>query len=138
MRAYITSPTPFQYLMEPSNLFEHKLRAGTAYPSGAHGFIPCFQRSSCYQIFSFLCNVLQIVVCPFSFSHHSLRLLITPLVSSNFCQSVKLFETGVHITAPYKIGQAYTFVNQKLYWSFSYYFFFSISKLTSCLPCCDQ
>ena len=28
-------------------------------------FIPGLQRSSCCSIFSFLCNVLQIVVCPF-------------------------------------------------------------------------
>ena len=38
--------------------------AGTAYPSGVPEFTPRFQWVSCYSIFSFMCNVLQIVVCP--------------------------------------------------------------------------
>ena len=39
--------------------------AGTAYPSKAPGFTPGFQWGSCYSIFSFMCKVLQIAVCPF-------------------------------------------------------------------------
>ena len=39
--------------------------AGTAHPSGA----PEFSWGSCYSIFSFMCIVLKIVVCPFSFDH---------------------------------------------------------------------
>ena len=35
------------------------------HPSGAPEFAPGFQQGSCYSIFSFMCNVLQIVVCPF-------------------------------------------------------------------------
>ena len=48
---------------------------------------PRFFWGSCYSIFSFLCNVLSIFVCPFSFwplyctSFFDLRLLITLLVS---------------------------------------------------------
>ena len=41
--------------------------AGTAYPSGAPELCSVFQWGSCYSIFHFMCNVLQIVVCPFSF-----------------------------------------------------------------------
>ena len=39
--------------------------AGTAYPSGANDFIPGFKLGSCYSIFSFLCGILDIIVCPF-------------------------------------------------------------------------
>ena len=38
---------------------------GLAYPSGAPEFNPSFYWVSCYSIFSFLCNVLLIVVCLF-------------------------------------------------------------------------
>ena len=55
------------------------------------GLIPGLQWGSCYSIFSFLCSVLQIVVylfvslfCPLCCLSFDLRLLITPLVSSNF------------------------------------------------------
>ena len=37
--------------------------------SGAPEFTPGLQWGSCYSIFSFMCNVLQIFVCPFSFGH---------------------------------------------------------------------
>jgi len=64
--------------------------AGTAYPSGApdHGFIPNFQWSSCYFIFSFLCSYFA-DHCPFLFwplccLSFDLLLLITPMVSSKF------------------------------------------------------
>ena len=43
--------------------------AGTAYPSGAPEFTPGFQWDSCCSIFCFLCNVLQITVCPFVLFH---------------------------------------------------------------------
>ena len=43
--------------------------AGTANPYGASEFIPGFNGSSCCSIFSFWCNVLLIVVCPFLFGH---------------------------------------------------------------------
>jgi hypothetical protein len=54
--------------------------AVTAYTSGTTAFTPpSFQWGSCYSILSFLCNVLYIVVCPFSFclSLFDLRLMIT-------------------------------------------------------------
>ena len=46
--------------------------AGTAFRPGALELTHGFQQCSCYSIFSFMCSVLQIVVCPFvffSFSH---------------------------------------------------------------------
>ena len=46
-----------------SGIFSHIL--GTAYPSGTPEFTPGFWWSSCYSIFIVMCNVLQIVVCPF-------------------------------------------------------------------------
>ena len=59
------------------------------YPSGAPEFTPSFQWRSSYSIFSFLYNVLYIVVCHFfSFlplcclSFFCWQTLITPLVSS--------------------------------------------------------
>ena len=38
-------------------------------PSGAHEFTPGFSWGLCCSIFIFLCNVMHIVVCPFSFDH---------------------------------------------------------------------
>ena len=38
-------------------------------PSGAPEFTPSILWCLCCSIFSFMCNVLQIVVCPFSFGH---------------------------------------------------------------------
>jgi hypothetical protein len=64
--------------------------AGTANPYGASEFIPGFNGSSCCSIFSFWCNVLLIVVCPFFIwslcccLSFELRLLIIPLVSSSY------------------------------------------------------
>ena len=40
------------------------------------------QLGSCYSIFDCLCNVLLIDVCPFSFGHCVVWILITTLVSS--------------------------------------------------------
>ena len=42
--------------------------SGTTHRSGVHGFIPDFYCGSCCTIFSFLCNVLKIIVGSFSFS----------------------------------------------------------------------
>jgi hypothetical protein len=39
--------------------------AGIAYPSEAPEFSPGFSIISCYSVFGFMRNVLQIVVCPF-------------------------------------------------------------------------
>ena len=70
-----------------------------------------FYWCSCYLIFSFLCNVLQIVVCLFSLGHcivcpsEDLPLLITPLVSSNFSY---LYNKGIYqqfIGAPFLYRQ---------------------------------
>ena len=43
-----------------------------------------FLWGSCCSIFSFLCNVLSTIVCPFSLFFFDVRLLITFMVSSNF------------------------------------------------------
>ena len=62
--------------------------AGTAYPSGAHEFIPGFQWGLCYSIFSFMCLfcswlfVLFLLVIVLSVLFR-FTILITPLVSSN-------------------------------------------------------
>jgi len=48
-----------------SNMAGVTYGAGTANPSGAHEFTLGFQWGSCCSIFSFLCSVLYIVVCPF-------------------------------------------------------------------------
>jgi hypothetical protein len=41
-------------------------------PSGAHEFTPGFSWGLCCSIFILLCNVMHIVVCPFSFDRCSL------------------------------------------------------------------
>jgi hypothetical protein len=43
--------------------------AGTAHPSGSPEFTPVFQLGSNCSIFSFLCSILYIIVCSFSFGH---------------------------------------------------------------------
>ena len=66
--------------------------AGTAYPSGAREFTPGFQWGSCYSIFSFMCMFCRslFVLLYFFFwplyclYFFDVRVLITPLVSSNF------------------------------------------------------
>ena len=63
--------------------------AGTAYPSGAPQFTPNFQWGSQYSIFSFMCMfcrslfVLLSLLWPLCCLSFDLRILITPLVSSN-------------------------------------------------------
>ena len=47
-----------------SNMMSATNGAGTAFPSVAHEFTSGFQWGSCCSIFSFLCSVLQIIVCP--------------------------------------------------------------------------
>jgi hypothetical protein len=64
--------------------------AGTSYPSGAREFTPALQWGyCCLSIFSFLCSMLYIIVCPFYFVHcivlsFDLRLLLNLLVSLDF------------------------------------------------------
>jgi hypothetical protein len=41
----------------------------SVYPSGTPEFTPCFHWVSHWSIFSFLCNVLWIIVCPFPFGN---------------------------------------------------------------------
>ena len=66
--------------------------AGTAYPSEDPKFSPDFSGVPVTRSLVFLCNVLHILVCPFVIFlfwplyclSFELRLLITPLVPSNF------------------------------------------------------
>ena len=52
--------TPFQN----ANFGIRHVKAGTAYPSGAYVFTFVFLQGLCCSIINFLCNALQIVVCP--------------------------------------------------------------------------
>ena len=67
---------------------------GTINPSGAPEFTPGFQWDQCCLIFSFLCSILQIVVCPFVLyllAFIDLRILITSFVSPNFSYTIYIF-----------------------------------------------
>ena len=89
-------PSPFMTyhrVCNKSNTTGANSGTGTAYPSGAHEFTLDFWWGSCYTMFSFLCRLFQIIVCPFVLFFFvwplnclslDLRFLITPLVSSNF------------------------------------------------------
>jgi hypothetical protein len=67
---------------------------GIAYPSGAPEFTPGFNWGSCYSIFSFICMfcwslfvLLYFLFWPLCFLFFfDIRILITPLVSSNSSQ----------------------------------------------------
>ena len=59
-----------EHLSNQSNTIGATNGTGTVYPFGAPKFIPGFQWGLCCLIFSVLCNVLQIVVFPFSFDHY--------------------------------------------------------------------
>jgi hypothetical protein len=61
--------------------------AGTAYSSGAPEFIPASYWDSNFSIFSFLCIVLVIVVCPFPLAILLSVLLITRfgIFNSSYC-----------------------------------------------------
>ena len=76
--------------------------AGTAFPSEAPEFTPGFQWGSYYSIFSFMCNVLQIVVCPFVLFLFAIVLSVFlqftdsdyPLVSSSSSFTIQLVMLG--------------------------------------------
>ena len=64
--------------------------AGTAYPQVASEFTPVFQWGLCYSMFSFMCMfcrslfaLLYFFLWPLCGQFFDLRILITPLVSSN-------------------------------------------------------
>jgi hypothetical protein len=59
-----------------------------------------FSGGSCYSIFSFMCNVLYVVVCPFvsflltiGLYFFNLRIMINPLASSNSSNRQNTYET---------------------------------------------
>ena len=68
--------------------------AETVYPSGAPDFTPDFKKGSCYSILSFICMFCRsLFVCLYFFFwplcclfFFDIRVLITPLVSSNSCR----------------------------------------------------
>ena len=59
----------YHRMFKKSNTTGVTCGADPAYPPGATEFTPEFYWISCCSIFSFLCNVLYIVVFPFSFGH---------------------------------------------------------------------
>ena len=63
------SPCQLMFVSFNSNMAGVTYGAGTANPFGAPELILSFQLASCYLSFSFLCSVLYILVCPFSFGH---------------------------------------------------------------------
>ena len=71
--------------------------AGTSKPSGAPQLNASFLWGTLYSLFSFLCSVLCIIVCPFvsfSFDHFAsffyLQFVIFPVVSSHFYVSLSM------------------------------------------------
>lgn len=62
-------PTRFPYhmmfVLYNNNTIGITGRAGSANRSRAHEFIPHFYRCFSCSMFSFLCSVLQIIICPF-------------------------------------------------------------------------
>ena len=68
--------------------------AGTACPFGAPGFSPGFQWGSCYSIFSFICmfcRSLFFFYWPLCCLFCDLRILITPLVFSNYSYRASIY-----------------------------------------------
>ena len=63
------SPCQLMFVSFNSNMAGETYGAGTANPFGAPELILGFQLASCCLSFSFLCTVLYILVCPFSFGH---------------------------------------------------------------------
>ncbi len=62
-------PCQIMFVLLNNNMVGVTYGAGTANPFGASELILGFQLASCCSIFSFLCSVLYIIVCPFSFGH---------------------------------------------------------------------
>jgi len=60
---------PYQMMLVSCRVVRVACGAGTVDLSGAHELIPSFYWDSCCPIFSFLCNVLLIVICTLSFGH---------------------------------------------------------------------
>ena len=77
----IIAPCLYNSMMDTPSI------TGTADSSGAPEFQQSFSEIRVARSLVFLYNCLYIIVCPFSFGHWivcAMRLLITPLVSSNF------------------------------------------------------
>ena len=77
----------YHRIFNQSNTTGDTSGARTANLFGAPEFTPGFWQGTCYSIFSFMCNVLQIVLLYFFFwalhcLSFDLRLLINPLISS--------------------------------------------------------
>ena len=85
----LSSFMTYHWICNQSNTAGATSGAGTAYPSGAPEFTPSFQCGSCYSIFSSMCMLSRsLFVLLYLFSWYcltlfDLRILITPLVSSN-------------------------------------------------------
>ena len=71
------------YIWIYSNKTSATYRAGSAYPSGALEFIHGFKWVSFFLIFSFLCNVLWIIVCPFVLFLLAILMSVLQFTASN-------------------------------------------------------
>jgi len=72
------------YIWTYSNKTGATSRAGTAYPSGESEFIPGFYWVSFFLIFSFLCNVLWIIVFPFLLFLLTIIMSVLQLMASKY------------------------------------------------------
>ena len=84
----ITTGSPSYAICE--SLLGNACGAETAYPSGAPEFTPGFQWNSCFSIFNFMLCWSLFALLYFFFwllccLFFDIRILITPLVSPNFC-----------------------------------------------------
>jgi hypothetical protein len=66
---FLSSFMTYHRVCSKSDTYRVTCGWGHAYLSGAPEFTPSFTWGSCCSIFSFLCNIFWIVVCPFSFGH---------------------------------------------------------------------
>ena len=87
----LSSIKTYHRIIEENNTTDATSGTETAYISVKSEFIPICQWGSCLSIVNFVCSIISIFVCPFAlwiWPLHclslKLRLLITPLVSSNF------------------------------------------------------
>ena len=80
----LSSLMTYHRVCNQNNLTGATSGSTSADPSGAPEFIPGFQWGSCYSIFSFMCSVLQIVVCPFVFFLLAIVLFVLRYMDSDY------------------------------------------------------
>ena len=92
------------HICKKSNSTGTTCGAGSTYPSGAHGFTPVYQWGSCCSIISFLCNVLQIVVCRLALFLLAIMFSVLRITASDYTFGIfKLFIACIiQYVFPYK------------------------------------